>query len=207
MKKLFFSLMAVAAVANANAVDFGVTAGIGAATISNDDVDATVAWNLGAKANFGLSSNLFAEASALFQHQGFKYTAKTLLHNKEYKYNLYYLNFPVNIGYNFNVGNGFSIAPKAGFLLGFGLFGNESDLDCNPFSEREDNSKIQIGSWSSDSALEDFSRFDFGFNAGVNLNYRKFQLGLQYTWGISSFSDDIDDANNRVFTANFAYFF
>lgn len=214
MKKFLFSLVAFVASLSANAADFAATVGVGAASIANDECDAVAAYNLGVKLNFNINDNLFVEGSGLFQHQGFAYTPHgsvfgfSFSSDKTYDYDLYYLSVPVNIGWNFNVNDKFSIGPKLGLTFSAGLFGDQSDMDCDPFSEREENSKVEIFGFSSGSALENFNRLDVGFNLGVNFNIvKKFQIGAQYTLGMSEISDDIKDSKDRIFTANFAYFF
>ena len=56
---------------SANAADWGVTAGAGMASIANDECDAVVSYNVGAKVNFDLSENLFVEGSGLLQTRDF----------------------------------------------------------------------------------------------------------------------------------------
>lgn len=214
MKKTVFSLLALLASLSANAADWGVTAGAGVASIANEDCESTVAYNVGAKVNFDLNENLILEASALFQHQGFSYRwhenilGLSFTSNKTFDFDLYYLNLPVNLGWNFKISDNFSIAPKLGLTLGFGLSGDESDYDCDPFSEREEISRVEVFGYTSGSALKNFNRLDVGFNMGANFNIAKqFQVGAQYTFGMSEVSDDFDDSSNRIFTANFTYFF
>ncbi|MCQ2207545.1 MAG: porin family protein [Paludibacteraceae bacterium] len=214
MKKLFISLMALVASFSVSAADIAVTAGVGAASIANDECDATFAYNLGVKLNFNINDNLFVEGSGLLQHQGFTYTPHgsifgfSFSSDKTYDYDLYYLSVPVNIGWNFNVNDKFSIAPKLGLTFSAGLFGDESDMDCDPFSEREENSRIEAFGFTSGSFYENFNRINLGFNLGANFNIaKKFQIGAQYTLGMSDIADDIKDSKDRIFTANFAYFF
>lgn len=199
---------------SANAADWGVTAGAGMASIANDECDAVVSYNVGAKVNFDLSENLFVEGSGLLQHQGFSYRwhenilGLSFTSNKTFDFDLYYLNLPVNLGWNFKISDNFSIAPKLGLTLGFGLSGDESDYDCDPFSEREEISRVEVFGYTSGSALKNFNRFDVGFNLGANFNIAShFQVGAQFTLGMSDIADDIKDSKDRLFNANFTYFF
>ncbi len=214
MKKTVFSFLAMVASLSANAADWGVTAGAGMASIANDECDAVVSYNVGAKVNFDLSENLFVEGSGLLQHQGFSYTPHTsilgisLTSEKTYDYDLYYMALPVNVGWKFKCTDKFSIAPKLGLTFGFGLFGDESDLDCDPFADREEESRVSAFGFTTASALKNFNRFDVGFNLGANFNIAShFQVGAQFTLGMSDIADDIKDSKDRLFNANFTYFF
>lgn len=124
MKKTIFSFALAAAAASASAADFGVTAGLGAASVSADkykivdfgsvagseiEFSGVFAWNVGVKVNQDFNENVFGEASLLFQHQGFtsRPVAKSFVGSvkgDESKTYLYYLNLPVNAGYKFHLG-------------------------------------------------------------------------------------------------------
>lgn len=218
MNKFILTFMALAATVAVHAAEFGVTAGVGAASIAADRhviagagslgraevvYDRVVSWNVGAKVNENFTDKVFGEASLLFQHQGYTHQRRgTVLSasasGKKYDVDLYYINLPMNVGYKFAVANSFSIAPKAGILFGFGVAGNDDESDLNPFSDLEDESN---------GVYDDYKRFDFGINAGANFNYKKVQLGLQYTWGLPDFIESVNSSKNHVFSANLAYFF
>lgn len=82
-------------------------------------------------------------------------------------------------------------------MFGFGLIGKQEadEDDINLFTDLDGEGD------------ENFKRFDVGLNAGVNFNFRSFQLGTQFTWSFPEFYEAVPDSKNRVFTANFAYFF
>lgn len=204
MKKILFLIASVfLSLASANAQSFGITAGYNNSTISNSDCDGESGFNVGFKLTDHFAGNWFWEGSALLSQKGYKVEGSsisilgyTVAKSDDIDMKLYYLHVPINFGYDIPVTNNFSIAPKAGVYLACGLWGDDGN-DDDPFSDYED-----------DYDVDNYGRFDFGLNLGVNFNIvHHLQISAGYEWGMVELSDDVDDSQNRNLYVNLAYIF
>lgn len=98
------------------------------------------------------------------------------------KYSLLSLNIPVNLAYKFSFAdNTLGVTPFVGLNFRANLMGKEKrepsstggseSTDYNLFDDSTENG-MGDAAW---------KRFQVGFNAGVNLNYKAFSLGVYYT--------------------------
>ena len=109
-----------------------------------------------------------------------------IVHNDLYvektksKYSLLSLNIPVNLAYKLSfAANTLGVTPFVGLNFRANLMGKQKieatyssqSMDCSLF---DDSTETAMG----DAA---WKRFQVGFNAGVNLNYKAFSLGVYYT--------------------------
>ena len=105
------------------------------------------------------------------------------------KFNPYYLEIPVHIGYKYAVNENFAIFGNAGPYLAIGLFGKaKAEGDILDEYEFDDNSTNVFG----DDAMK---RFDFGLGlkAGVEFS-QKYQISIGYDWGLV---ENIKDSGNK----------
>lgn len=190
MKKILISLVALfmgISLAGAQSITprFGVVGGMTLTKFkasSGEDYGSSkfnAGFNVGGKMEIGLPVvGLFADGSLLFSQ---KAAANA---------DLYYLDLPINIGYKFHVAPTVALNLKTGPMLGFGLFGSESELF-------DDNG---------------FNRFNcsWGFGAGIEV-LKHFQFGLSYNLGLSNIAgsdySDVLTVKQNYFRFNVAYMF
>ena len=140
----------------------------------------------------------------------FNFGAKTIYEDYDggdyYKDKIKMQNFnfqvPVNYVYRFDVADEFSIAPYVGLNFKLHL------LSKMKFIEESDN-ETEESDWanlfSKDDMGEDgtWNRFQMGWHVGVNFQYSRISLGLQYgTDFIPAFSFKEDDWHAKVNTGN-----
>ena len=163
------------------------------AKFSSSAMDSKVGFHLGVRAEKdlpALSKGLYASASALLSLKGAKIDGGELM---DVKYNPWFLEIPIHIGYKFDVSERFSVFGKFGPYFGIGLFGKAKADLLDWDSERGETvgttEKIKVFG---DGGLK---RFDFGLgiHAGVELD-RKWQLSIGYDFGlIKAYKDDSED--------------
>lgn len=95
------------------------------------------------------------------------------------EFDLGYLAIPVNVGYNFTIGeSGFSIAPKVGLTFVANVI---ADLDI-----KMNNQNFNV-SWFDDL---DAQRFNFGWQVGGEIAYKQVVLGVIYGQDFNNFISD-----------------
>ncbi len=197
MKKVLLLIaMLTVSLASINAqgnLRWGATVGMNSSNFSITGFDSKVGCHAGVKAEVGLpqfSDGLYLDMGALLTLKGAKVdggSAATI------KFNPYYLEIPVHLGYKYAVNENFAIFGNAGPYVAIGLFGKakiKGDLIDDIIDEYggDDNSTNVFG----DDAMK---RFDFGLGlkAGVEFN-QKFQISIGYDWGLI---ENIKDSGNK----------
>lgn len=197
MKKVLLLIaMLTVSVASINAqgnLRWGATVGMNSSNFSITGFDSKVGFHAGVKAEVGLpqfSDGLYLDMGALLTLKGAKVdggSAATI------KFNPYYLEIPVHLGYKYAVNESFAIFGNAGPYVAIGLFGKaniKGDLIDDIMDEYggDGNSTNVFG----DDAMK---RFDFGLGlkAGVEFN-QKFQISIGYDWGLI---ENIKDSGNK----------
>lgn len=189
MKKalLLFALVAISAV-SINAQDnlkWGVMAGMNVSKYTITGFDSRIGFHAGVKAELGLSqdangSGAYLDFAALLTLKGAKIDGGSVA---SIKFNPYYLEVPVRVGYKYAVNNDFSLFGSVGPYMAVGLFGKAKakvDGDIADIAELESNSM------SEDIFGDDgLKRFDFGLGlkAGVEFN-KKYQVAISYDFGL-----------------------
>ena len=209
MKKVLLLIaMLTVSLASINAqgnLRWGATVGMNSSNFSITGFDSKVGFHAGVKAEVGLpqfSDGLYLDMGALLTLKGAKVdggSAATI------KFNPYYLEIPVHLGYKYAVNEDFAIFGNAGPYVAIGLFGKaklKGDWIDGIMDEYggDDNSTNVFG----DDAMK---RFDFGLGlkAGVEFN-QKFQISIGYDWGLV---ENIKDSGNknRNLMLSVGYFF
>lgn len=110
------------------------------------------------------------------------------------------LQVPVNYTYRFNVADNFSIAPYLGLNFKLHLLTQErGEVKGHGVNEKSD----WVSFFDKDKVGEGYKRFQMGWQVGVNFQYTKFSLGIQYgTDFIPFFSYKGGDKTYRVNTNN-----
>lgn len=123
---------------------------------------------------------VFLEAGALFQYAKVDGTGVFKGKGVRAEYSLGYLSVPINIGYNFNIGDtGFSIAPKVGVSAIYNVLAD--------FDVMMSDKKINVD-WFDD---VDAARFNFGWQVGADIAFKQLVLGVTYGQDFNNFIDDV----------------
>lgn len=207
MKKfliLLFLLTSCCILVNAQQFKVGIRGGLNISSLGDYDhmiglyEDAELENKAGLYAGifgqFHFSKNLGIEAGLFYTQLGGK--DKENDYSEVYKVTASpsYLQIPVSVFYKFNLPAGFKIYPSLGIYGGYGLSGK---LKVQGNIANEDiSSKIDY--------FDDFARrFDFGGTAGLNLEYGKFILGLNYDRGFIRVNKEKAIYGDNAFNSNF----
>ena len=201
MKKILvlFALTAIAMV-SVNAQDnlkWGVMAGMNVSKYTFTGFDNRVGFHAGVKAELGLSqeaSGAYMDFAALLTLKGAKIDGGSIA---TVKFNPYYLEIPVHVGYKYAVNENFALFGSVGPYLAVGLFGKAKlkvDGDIADIAELGDNSM------SEDIFGDDgLKRFDFGLGlkAGVEFS-KKYQIAISYDFGLVEVAKDLGMKNRNL---------
>lgn len=201
MKKvlLFFALVAISVV-NINAQDnlkWGVMAGMNVSKYTITGFDSRIGFHAGVKAELGLSqeaSGAYMDFAALLTLKGAKIDGGSIA---SIKFNPYYLEVPVHVGYKYAVNDDFALFGSVGPYIAVGLFGKAK--------AKVDGNIADLGELGTNSASEDifgddgFKRFDFGLGlkAGVEFS-KKYQVAISYDFGLVEVAKDLGMKNRNL---------
>ena len=122
------------------------------------------------------------------------------------KFNPYYLEVPVRVGYKYAVNDDFSLFGSVGPYMAVGLFGKAKLSIGNAIGDWADIEGMEsVGGLEGKSVSEDifgddgFKRFDFGLGlkAGVEFN-KKYQVALSYDFGLIDVQKDLGMKNRNL---------
>lgn len=201
MKKilLFFALVAMSVV-SINAQDnlkWGVMAGMNVGKYTITGFDSRIGFHAGVKAELGLSqeaSGAYMDFAALLTLKGAKIDGGSIA---SIKFNPYYLEVPVHVGYKYAVNDDFALFGSVGPYIAVGLFGKAK--------AKVDGDLVDLGEFGGNSASEDifgddgFKRFDFGLGlkAGVEFS-KKYQVAISYDFGLVEVAKDLGMKNRNL---------
>ena len=196
MKKILvlFALTAIAMV-SVNAQDnlkWGVMAGMNVSKYTFTGFDNRVGFHAGVKAELGLSqeaSGAYMDFAALLTLKGAKIDGGSIA---TVKFNPYYLEIPVHVGYKYAVNENFALFGSVGPYLAVGLFGKAKLSIGNA-----------IGDWADIEGMESVG--GLGLKAGVEFN-KKYQVALSYDFGLIDVQKDLG-MKNRNLMISFGYMF
>ena len=201
MKKVLLFLVLVAmSVVSVNAQDnlkWGVMAGMNVSKYTITGFDSRIGFHAGVKAELGLSqeaSGAYMDFAALLTLKGAKVDGGSLA---SIKFNPYYLEVPVHVGYKYAVNDDFALFGNVGPYIAVGLFGK--------VKAKVDGNIADLGELGTNSASEDIfgddglKRFDFGLGlkAGVEFS-KKYQLAISYDFGLVEVAKDLGMKNRNL---------
>jgi hypothetical protein len=189
MKKLFFLVLTVGALATAKAqVQFGVKAGANFASVTNADGGKTlVNFHGGALVNLPLVEHLSLQPEVVYSGQGIKGDGG------KYKFN--YINVPVLVQYKLPIGVFFETGPQVGFLTSAKA---KEDGDGGETVSVKDYTKSIDFSWAVGAGYL-IPNVNLGFDARFNLGLTKIGKEVE---GVNYF-----DGKNAVFQVGVFYLF
>ena len=198
---------------SAKNIRWAATFGMNVAKFSSSVMNSKVGFHLGARAEMDLpklSDRFYLSGAVLLSLKGAKIEGGELM---DVKYNPWYLEIPIHLGYKYEINEKFSVFGKFGPYFAFGLFGKAKaktlDWDDDSWDTVSKDEKIKIFG---DGGLK---RFDFGLgiHAGVEFQ-KKYQLSIGYDFGlIKAYKDSSDDIDlgdgmkNRNLMISLAYLF
>lgn len=222
-KTIFVVCMLVAAVAANAQIKVGPQVGLNLSNMGfnyddsdmePDDPKMKMGLNLGLAVNFGFSDAISLKTGLLFSQKGFKMKEEMMGEDLKVKFNLNYLEIPVNLAYHIK-----GIQVFAGPTIGIGIAGKMK----SEFGDEEDEVDIKF----SKQDLEDdedenmyANRLDLGLNIGAGYSFGPVVASINYNFGLSNatgkvknepdnYEDNRDDnkMKNRTLTIGVAYMF
>jgi hypothetical protein len=165
-------------------------------------------FSLGVTASIPITKILSLETGLSLQNKGYKQNQKQggALDVTDVKniVNLYYLELPLDAKVLINIGkmNFFGVF---GPYIGMGLWGKTKGNYLFRGEPMTENKNIN---WGSNSVTDNYTRLDFGLNAGVGIEYKSFQIGLGYGLGLLNISPNTSAGqkiNNKAINIYLAY--
>jgi len=174
---------------------WGVTAGMNVSSLNVTGLDSRVGFHAGVKAELGLpqvTEGLYMDFGALLSLKGAKVEAGSAA---SFKFNPYYLEIPVHIGYKYAVNDDFTLFANAGPYVAIGLFG-KAKVDGEIKGEFES----EYGTSSENIFGDDgFKRFDLGLGLKAGAEFgKKFQVSIGYDFGLIETEDFLGCKNRNL---------
>ena len=203
MKKIFvlFVLLmtGVIGIHAQEGLKWGAMAGMNSSDFSTDGFSSKVGFHVGIKAEKELSQiaqGVYLDMAALLSLKG----AQVNGDDASLKFNPYYLEIPIHMGYKYAVNDNIAVFGNFGPYFAVGLFGKVKATGyLIDESNIHDSAKV-FG----DDAMK---RFDFGLGLKAGVEFcQKYQFSIGYDWGLI---DNIENGGNknRNLMLSLGYFF
>jgi hypothetical protein len=155
--------------------------------------------NLGVTAEFKIAKPLAIETGLIFSTKGIKmvqeYSGMGGTYKMTGKFNLYYIDVPLNLKGSFNIGK-VKVYGTAGPYLGVGLFGSSKyKLTYNGETE----SDRDIFHFKNSGGIK---RLDYGLNAGMGVEIKAIQIGVNYGYGLQNLNEVEERSNSEYKLTN-----
>ena len=204
----------------AHAQIYGIRAGLNLSnmhlkydnTVLSEDFKRNPGFLLGPTADFLLSDYLSIESGILLSTKGFKTSEKESYQNETMEYksklNLLYIDIPVALKGRISLSDNTDLFVSAGPNIGFGVSGkSKSEFTYNGETETSE----EDVEWSTDPDKSMLKRPEFGFVMGIGIEYKVFQFGVFYNFGITNIAvtgtGDATKLKNRVLNISANYRF
>ena len=216
MKKYFVLVCAamLATVASAQ-ITWNAKLGGGFSSCTTDgsaDLKSHFVGKVGVGIEYPVTPNLSLMPSLEVAMKGAKSTitefGSTYSWKSEEELNLFYLQIPVLVAYRINLNDDWNLTVKAGPYFGYAVSGElEEDYSSSGMGSANGKHTYDIFS-SSDMDGDEAQRFDAGVDVGVDLEYHRFVVGLEYERGFLNFSPGSSDKiYNQAFYLTVGYKF
>ena len=190
---LFVCLMVTSV--SAQDLSFGVKAGVNFSNMVSDDEesgDIKIGPVAGVTVDYGINEYLFIFTGLDLSYKGFKGTN----YNTSVTMNPIYLQVPIHVGTKLSISEKAKIVFEAGPYVAFGIAG-KTTVERSGISVSEDIFGDKGG----------LKRFDFGFGAGVGLEFNKLKFSLGYDYGFANVYDSDEKIYNRILFLTVGYRF
>lgn len=218
LRQLFIITSMILLASSSFAQTFGVKAGLNLSNMLmkddedtySDDYKMLPGFHVGLTADFSINDMFSFEPGLLLSTKGFKAEESAsdmgVTYTVKMKYNLYYLDIPLNAKAKFDVG-GAKIYATFGPYIGVGLSG-KSDMEYS-YGGQTESEKTDI-KWGTSAEDDDLKRPDFGIGFGAGAEFGAFMAGVSYQLGlanVSSYTDGGATMKNKVLGISVGYRF
>ena len=144
--------------------------------------------SLGANYNFSITENIGIAIGGQFRWNHL-HISKSIFGPMTHRHisNVFYVDVPVMLNYNFNLNNNWKITPFVGPMLTYGLGGTIKICD-------QDYHYVEIHPWYGDYgdtfATHDYKHLDLSAVGGVTVSYKHFNLSGGYRYGFINLAKD-----------------
>lgn len=211
-KVMFLAALCVAAAMNAQSFRIGSTANVELNCPS--DMKSKVGFSVGARGEFVFriaAKGLFLDVSALFGKKNFKSDGCYDVVSKEvteFRYGIYGIAVPVNVGYRFAVSKPAELLAAIGPYVHFGLGGTieKRVTTYNDFGSLDTDMLSDASTNVYSDKLMNRVSWGIGFKAGAEFSSHT-QLYVGYELGLNKIFRESLDCKHRTLTVGVAYMF
>ena len=178
---LFIMALLISTGAYAQFSRFGVKAGVNFSnmTVDNsDDRTLKTGFHAGAFGRMGISEFFSLQPELLYSTKGFTNAYDVALAEGEAKFNLNYIEIPVNVVYHLAEDFSFQLGPYVGYLASANVSTSNSILDFFQIDTNDDINR------------DNFKSFDFGITAGLDFTLDPVIIGFKYNLGLVNVAKD-----------------
>ena len=188
----------------------GIEGGFNLATMLSKDNNNTYSdsfgfnpgFHIGASVELPIKGFLAFESGLIFTTKGYTNENEALYEKQTLDVKIYYVDLPIVLKANGNLGNNVILSGSTGPYLGYGLIGKTKAEGTYMDEKYSINNDIDWG--------KDINRFDFGWTFGGELTLNSILLGASFDLGLANIFPDNDNGNtlkNRVIKFSVGYKF
>jgi opacity protein-like surface antigen len=160
-----------------------VRAGVNVSGIENSEAKMKLGLRVGAGVDYAINGLFSVQPMIYYSSKGISEGGNNLGVNSKESLKLDYLELPVLGSFHFKLSNKCSLAAKAGPYVGYLLNQSPSGTTTK------------------------YEKFDFGINAGLDVNINKFVIGAEAQYGFADVSSNIDKLHNINYALMVGYRF
>jgi len=158
---------------------------------------------IGVNYDYELSENLYVAGGLNYVQRGFKISHSEGNNSVEIKTKINYLDIPVMLKYNFEIGDEMYLYGKFGPSIGLTLGGSLVTKVTYEGSTGTDKDILEFGN---DKDKDNFKSGDFGLNFGVGVLYNNIEVGINYYSGMKNIGlGEKQDYKHRVVSLMVGY--
>ncbi len=192
--------------------NFGVEAGYVNNTLAVEEYESTArnGFKFGTNAEFTLSNHISFESGLAYIRKGATTSGDNILSKRisSIKFaEMNYLQIPLMVGYEANLGSGFSIKPEVGGYFAVGLNGDSFVTGIDNFNQPYEARVNTFSTTESRNGVAPFrpcNRIDGGLAFALNVNYRHFTLKAEYDLGLAT-TTYYGNGKQRTFSVSLGY--
>lgn len=177
----FVLLLFLATSAFAQFSRFGVKAGVNFSNMTIEDSDdrtLNTGFHAGVFGRMGITEFFSLQPELIYTTKGFTNTYDNILAEGEAKFNLNYIEIPVNLVYHLAEDFSFHLGPYIGYLANANVSTDNSVLD---FFQIDTDDNID---------RDNFKSFDFGITGGLDFTLDPLVVGFKYNLGLVNVAKD-----------------
>lgn len=204
------ALFAIPANIMAQSWNFGVEAGYvnNTLAVSEYHSKARSGFKFGIDAGYQLSNKICFDSALAYIRKGATTSGNQMLGSEIYSIKfseMDYLQIPLMIGYNFDLGHNFSIKPSVGGYYAIGVGGDSFVDGVDPFNQLY-TKRVSTFSGNDGTPYRPCNRNDGGLAFALNIGYRNFSVKAEYDLGLATTSY-YGNGKQRTISVSLAYRF